>query len=146
MPKLVPLIEAVLEGAEVESALHEYLDPLLEQNIDTLILGCTHYPFLLKPIKKIIGSGITIIDPAWQTAKNVTLWLKEHNFVNSPGITKDEFWTSGEPQVFRTKASEFTGKQIEIVNYHQVKEMPNKYGEILSGDLSSAWRGEEDGE
>ena len=117
-PKLVPLIESgKLDGAEVNGVLHEYLEPLLEKGIDTLILGCTHYPFLLRPIREIIGPKITIIDPAWQTARNVREWLIAHNYTDSMLPTSDEFWTSGDPQEFQKKAERFIGRPIDTVNY-----------------------------
>lgn len=125
-PKLVPLIEAgILEGELVDNALHEYLDPLLEEKIDTLILGCTHYPFLLPAIKRILGEQVQIVDPAWQTAKNVKSWLEQHSKGASPRKVdgrRKEFWVSGNPEDFLRQASDFIGCTIETVHYHQPPE------------------------
>jgi glutamate racemase len=68
-PKFVPLIEnGQLGGAEVEAAALEYLLPLKDANIDTLILACTHYPFLEPVIRKIMGPDLILIDPAGPTS------------------------------------------------------------------------------
>lgn len=60
---LVPLIEqGNLEGPEIESLLHQFIDPMILQGADTLVLGCTHYPFLYATIKKIYGDQLQLID------------------------------------------------------------------------------------
>ncbi|MDN5344568.1 MAG: glutamate racemase [Clostridia bacterium] len=71
-PKLVPLVEAgVVSGPEVEAAVAEYMLPLVEAGIDTLILGCTHYPFLAPVIQEVAGPGVTLIDPATATVQEL---------------------------------------------------------------------------
>jgi glutamate racemase len=63
-PLLVPLIEECgVHHKAIPLFLHEYLTPLKEENIDTLILGCTHYPFLKEEIKTLVGNDVTLIDP-----------------------------------------------------------------------------------
>lgn len=144
-PKLVPLIEAgKLDGPEVSSALHQYLDPLLRQEIDTLILGCTHYPFLLEPIRAIVGPDINIIDPAWQLAEDVRDWLRDHGYADKGQPAKEVFWTSGNPQEFQKKASFFIGQQIKAVNFHRPAEELPSVMEAFLGELSPVWRGEKD--
>lgn len=79
-PKLVPLVESGrMEGFEAESAAREYLVPLLEAKVDTLILGCTHYPFLTNTIRKIVGSKVSIVDPARETAIDALHLLKKQH-------------------------------------------------------------------
>ncbi|HHX02150.1 MAG TPA: glutamate racemase [Firmicutes bacterium] len=143
-PKLVPLVEAgKTDGPEVYQALQQYLDPLLEAAIDTLILGCTHYPFLLEPIRRITGPEVTIVDPAHQTAQDVWKWIKENNYAEQPN-PRDIFWTSGNPRDFQTKASFFMGRHIGPVNHH--KPVEDKPGAIQSFllELAPTWRGEND--
>ncbi|QJW45544.1 glutamate racemase [bacterium BFN5] len=66
-PKLVPLIEhEVIEGVQIDEAVAEYLLPM--KGIDTLILGCTHYPFIDRSIRNVIGVDVQIVDPAKDTA------------------------------------------------------------------------------
>lgn len=68
-PKLVPLIEAEqLEGAEIESAVAEYVLPMMQAGADVVILGCTHYPLVSSVIEKTAGNGVILIDPARETA------------------------------------------------------------------------------
>lgn len=67
-PKLVPLIEQErIEGTEIKLAVAEYLLPMKRQGVDTIILGCTHYPFVSSVIENFIGNGIATIDPARET-------------------------------------------------------------------------------
>ncbi len=70
-PKFVPLIEGEQFGSiAVQAAVAEYAAPLREAGIDTLILSCTHYPFIQKEIEAEFGSGVTVIDPAEATAQD----------------------------------------------------------------------------
>ena len=73
-PLLVPLIEEGLFEDEItETLLRRYIDPMLRQGIDTLVLGCTHYPLLKKTIGRICGDGVTLVD----SAENCALAVKE---------------------------------------------------------------------
>ncbi|SDE56421.1 glutamate racemase [Sporomusa acidovorans] len=79
-PQFVPLIEQEkLSGPEIEHAAREHLAPLAEGGIDTLILGCTHYPFISPLISDIMGSGVTLVDPARETAAQARTELARHN-------------------------------------------------------------------
>ena len=71
-PLLVPLVEEGLADDEITlSVLNRYLKPLLDQGIDTLILGCTHYPILKNQIAKICGESVSLIDPAQSVAREL---------------------------------------------------------------------------
>ena len=81
-PKLVPLVEAgQLDGALVEEVVAEQITPILgpERGIDTLLLGCTHYPLLGPVIRSIIGSEIAVIDSASATASALAALLEMHS-------------------------------------------------------------------
>jgi glutamate racemase len=70
-PELVPMVEAgILDGARAETVLRAYLEPLVRANpgMDTLLLGCTHYPLLRAPIERIVGPGVAVVDSAFTTA------------------------------------------------------------------------------
>ena len=70
-PELVPLVEAgILEGRRAESVVRAYLEPLMaaEPAMDTLLLGCTHYPLLREPIERIVGRDVAVVDSAFTTA------------------------------------------------------------------------------
>lgn len=69
---LVELIEAgELDGPEIESVLHGHLAPMLAAGVDTLVLGCTHYPFIAATIGRILGDGVRLIDPAPAVARQL---------------------------------------------------------------------------
>jgi glutamate racemase len=87
-PLLVPLIEeGMFRGPIAEEVLHLYLDPLLVEGVDTLVLGCTHYPLLAPLISEIAGDGITLVDSAENCANAVVQLLKELSLLNR----SDEF-------------------------------------------------------
>ncbi len=80
---LVPLIEAgKIDTPEMTSLLKKYLDPMLVANVDAIVLGCSHYPFLIPHIKKIIGSNIRIIDSGEAVAKQTKTVLEQHDLLN----------------------------------------------------------------
>jgi len=93
------LVELVEEGKgdsdEAEILLRKYLEPLLEQNIDELVLGCTHYAFLINRIKKIVGDKVNIIDPAPAVVKRVKQLLEENGILPSDNKKEPEIFTSG---------------------------------------------------
>ena len=82
-PRFVPLVEeGQVEGPEVEEIAEIYLKPLQERGVDTLILGCTHYPFLRPVIEGIMGKGVNIIDPARETVRRAAISLQNLALVN----------------------------------------------------------------
>lgn len=99
-PGLVQLVEeGKIDTQETELLLRKYLRPMLEKGIDTLVLGCTHYPFLRSLAQKISGPGVAILDTGLAVAKQSArvLALKELTTTNNtPG--KEVFYTSGDPK------------------------------------------------
>lgn len=80
---LVPLIETgKINSIALDILLKKHLSNLVRQDIDYLVLGCSHYPFLIPQIKKIIGKKIKIIDSGEAVAKQTRVVLEEHNFLN----------------------------------------------------------------
>lgn len=78
-PLFVPLIEeGWLDDPVTDSVIGRYLDPLLRVGIDTLVLGCTHYPMLREAIQRFVGPDITLVDSAQNTALAVQKLLKQH--------------------------------------------------------------------
>lgn len=77
--------EGFLDHPIAEQVVHEYLNPLfaLPDVPDCLILGCTHYPFLLKVIERVVDGRMSIVDPAEETAVEVKKWLFEHQMNNT---------------------------------------------------------------
>ena len=73
--------EGWIDKPETEEIAKEYLEPLKKAKIDTLILGCTHYPLLKKIIKKVIGPKVKIVDSAEEIAKEISLFFERCGFV-----------------------------------------------------------------
>lgn len=91
-PLFVPLVE---EGEFLKSPIAEeiaahYLNDLKKEEIDTLILGCTHYPLMRKLIGKIMGEKVTLVNPAYETARELKALLKHKGLENQNEITKSE--------------------------------------------------------
>lgn len=94
---LVPLIEARRwEDAETEALLRTIIEPMLAAGVDTLVLGCTHYPFVLPLIRRIVGPEFSIIDPAPAVARQVERRLRELNLLSTRGdAPRHQFFASG---------------------------------------------------
>ncbi|MCI9888653.1 glutamate racemase [Micrococcales bacterium 31B] len=79
-PRFVEFVESgITSGPELLAAAHVYLDPLKEQGIDTLVLGCTHYPLLQGVVSYVMGEGVTLVSSADETAKDVYRQLVEND-------------------------------------------------------------------
>ncbi|MGV8946313.1 MAG: glutamate racemase [Lutibacter sp.] len=100
---LVPLIEeGKLNSTELNDLLSTYLKPMLSFNIDHLVLGCTHYPYLIPQIKKIMGENVTIIDSGEAVAKQTKAILQKHNLLStSTTIGRHQFYTNAETKVLK---------------------------------------------
>jgi len=100
---LVPLIEeGKLNSPEIRSLLTTYLKPMLQFNIDHLVLGCTHYPYLIPQIKKIVGKNVTIIDSGEAVAKQTKAVLEKYNLLStSTTKTHHQFYTNTETTVLK---------------------------------------------
>lgn len=91
----VELVEkGILDGPEAEGTVRASLAPLLEAGADRIVLGCTHYPFLLAPIKRICGPDVQVIDPAPSVARHLLDVMEENGLLRS-----DASSVSGSPDV-----------------------------------------------
>jgi glutamate racemase len=98
-PGLVAEIEAGrVEGEETRRILQAALGPMLEKGLDTVVLGCTHYPFVIPVIQEIVGPDVRVIDPAPAIARQTARLLDEYNLGN-PGQLPGQirYLTSGDP-------------------------------------------------
>lgn len=92
-----------LDGDETRKILEDALHPMLAKDIDTVVLGCTHYPFVIPLIKKIVGEKVRVVDPAPAVAKQVKRLLEADGMVNQNGRDgKIRFITSGKVQSTRS--------------------------------------------
>lgn len=99
---LVELIEnGQMESPEMTQLLHSYLNPMIEANIDFLVLGCSHYPYLIPQIRKIIPDHIHIIDSGLAVARQTQNLLKEIGF-NQDNNNRPIFYTNTNPKVLQT--------------------------------------------
>lgn len=118
-PLLTPIIEeGWLEHEITRLTLREYLRPLLAENIDTLVLGCTHYP-LIKPLLQEEISSVCLVDSAITTADAVAVALTEHNLRNdATSAPQYTFYVSDIPLRFQTIAERFLGRSLDHISVH----------------------------
>jgi len=96
-PGLVEQIEqGNLSGEQTTTLLERYLQPLLASGIDALVLGCTHYPFLMPLIRQIVGENIDVIDTGEPIARQLQRQLEARNLLSPERAGMVEFWTSGD--------------------------------------------------
>jgi len=96
-PGLVEQVElGHLHGEQTRAMLERYLQPLLDSGIDTLVLGCTHYPFLLPLIRQIVGNAVDIIDTGGPIARQLQRQLDAHHMLALEGAGAVEFWSTGD--------------------------------------------------
>ena len=98
---IVKLIEnGNLYSDEMTSLLHKYLNPMIEQDIDYLVLGCTHYPYLIPQIQKIVGKNVKIIDSGLAVAKQTSVILQKYQLRNlTSDISKHQFYINTDKEV-----------------------------------------------
>jgi glutamate racemase len=122
-PLFVPLVEEGWTEEDNEVSLmvaDKYLHELRDKEIDTLVLGCTHYPLLKGVIRKVMGRHIRLIDSAQETAKEIMKILQERNLMNE-GQKKGslQFFVTDDPERFKTMGYRFL--EIEIENVTRVE-------------------------
>ncbi len=122
-PLFVPLVEeGKLTGPVAETVVHEYLRPLLKEKIDTLLLGCTHYPLLKKTIRKVLGERVKIVDSADETARTLHRNLESYG-VELSGRGSGKYYVSDLSRKFKQHAQRFLGRHIS----HVEKVLIEKY-------------------
>ncbi len=118
-PGLVQQIEAgELDSENTMKMLRGWLEPMKEQNIDRIVLGCTHYPFVKNAIRSILGDGVTIIDPAPAIAKQVRRILDVQHSIPETGEGSIRWYTSGSSTQFANTLLKLTGMNEKINQLH----------------------------
>ena len=114
---LVDLIEqGQIDAAATHSLLQNILDPMLAQGIDTLILGCTHYPFVQPLIQQIVGPDVTIIDPAPAVARQTARILQaNHQLTQSQQPGKITLYTTGTVEQMAWLTENLLGEQLPVI-------------------------------
>jgi glutamate racemase len=112
-PRFVDFVEAgVTGGDELLAVAHEYLDPLTSADVDTLILGCTHYPLLTGVISYVMGDEVTLVSSAEECAKDVYKMLATTGLMRPGGDPTYTFVTTGAPGDFETIGRRFLGPEM----------------------------------
>jgi glutamate racemase len=115
-PLLVPLVEEGWTDRDATRLIaREYLSSIMHQEIDTLVLGCTHYPLLKPLIAEIVGPEVRLIDSAEETAADARRMLAEHQLTAPNAEASYRFIASDDPQQFLTLGQRFFGDTIEHV-------------------------------
>jgi glutamate racemase len=118
-PRLVPLIEGDDPyGAETEAAVRAYSAPLKDAGVDTVILGCTHYPLIRPVFQRVFGRDVTLVFSAEETAREVAETLERKRIENEPsreGVYR--FLTTGDPAAFREMGRRFLQLPIGDVEH-----------------------------
>ena len=118
-PRFVEFVEAgVTSGPELLHVAHEYLDPLTSSGIDTLILGCTHYPLLTAVLAYVMGDQVTLVSSAEETAKDVYRTLVRSGLERDPdlGPPQHRFLTTGDPEEFQAIGRRFLGPEMQTAH------------------------------
>jgi len=117
-PRFVEFVEAgVTGGKELLDVARDYLEPVVARDVDTLVLGCTHYPLLTGVISYVMGDGVTLVSSAEETAKDVYRVLADGDLLRPDGLPEPTlaFNTTGDPDEFRRLARRFLGPEVETV-------------------------------
>ncbi|MDQ5820492.1 MAG: glutamate racemase [Actinomycetota bacterium] len=124
-PRLVPLIEGDDPyGPETEEAVREYAAPLKDAGVDTVILGCTHYPLIRPIFQRAFGRDVTLVFSAEETAREVAETLGRKGFGNASDREGTyRFLTTGDPEAFRAMGRRFLQLPIGEVERVTVAEL-----------------------
>ena len=114
-PRFVDFVErGVTAGDELLGVAHEYLDPLVSHGIDTLILGCTHYPLLTGVISYVMGDQVTLVSSAEECGKAVYGLLLRQGLLRPGGEPTYRFLTTGAPGEFEAIGRRFLGPELGV--------------------------------
>jgi glutamate racemase len=117
-PRFVEFVEAgVTAGEELLQVAHRYLDPVREAGVDTLVLGCTHYPLLTGAISYVMGNEVTLVSSAEETAKDVYRTLVAEDLLRDGASPEPvhRFLATGPAEPFARLARRFLGPEVGIV-------------------------------
>lgn len=114
-PLFVPIVEEGWEYSNVaELTAEKYLEELIEHEVDTLVLGCTHYPILRHTIKNVVGPNIKLVNPAYETARDLKKLLTDRNMLNeNHKSARYEYYASDAPERLRRIGGNFLKKEID---------------------------------
>lgn len=117
-PKFVPIVESnEFHSSVAKKVVSETLNPLQLKKLDTLILGCTHYPLLRPLIQNVMGNQVTLIDSGAETVSEVSMLLDYFDIANTPQYKNkpNEFYTTGSAKMFKAIADDWLNLETIIV-------------------------------
>ena len=123
-PKFVEFVErGETTGTAITSLAKEYLQPVIDAKVDTLVLGCTHYPLLTGVISYVVGQNVTLVSSAEETAKDLYRVLVEKNLLRTSKSTPatHEFLATGDSTQFESLAKRFLGPEVTKVAHQDLK-------------------------
>jgi glutamate racemase len=122
-PLFVPLVEeGWTEGQITEMVAERYLSGIRDKGIDTLVLGCTHYPLLKPVLSEVMGNDVALIDSAIETAREIHAALNAVSLLNMPGQpVKHQFYVTDAPQKFLSVGERFLGRTIDHIEKIQLE-------------------------
>jgi glutamate racemase len=137
-PRLVEFVEAGdTTSAELLEVTAEYLAPLREAGVDTLILGCTHYPFLRGVIHHVMGDGVLLLSSAEETAVDVYETLSRRGLLADAGPDggpTHRFESTGDPNLFAALGVRFLGPEVRSVRF---VDLPDAAAVRTGGDVAA---------
>ena len=115
VPGLVERIEAgQVEGPELEILLRQRLQPLVDAGVDELVLGCTHYPFVIRALQNAVGPDVRIIDPSPAVARQTEQVLTDRMLLAAGGAGTTAAYTSGDPEALRRFLRHTLGEEFPV--------------------------------
>ncbi|MFD1213379.1 glutamate racemase [Arthrobacter sp. GCM10027362] len=143
-PRFVEYVEAgVTAGQEVLSTAEEYLAPLKAAGVDTLVLGCTHYPLLTGVISYVMGDEVTLVSSAEETAKDVYRALLRHGLLREEqAVPRHHFVATGDATQFEVLARRFLGPEVNAVEHvdHVAAQYPTGSMARITPEMIAAAR------
>lgn len=113
-PRFVDFVErGMTSGRQLLGVVEAALAPLQEAGVDTLVLGCTHYPLLVGPISLVMGESVTLVNSAEETAKDVYRVLTKLDLLNDEPQPRHHFTATGNPAAFAKLGRRFLGPELQ---------------------------------
>ncbi|CAN2177410.1 MurI Glutamate racemase [Candidatus Nanopelagicaceae bacterium] len=122
-PQFVEFVErGETSGAAITEIARQYLAPMIEADVDTLVLGCTHYPLLTGVISYVMGNGVSLVSSAEETAKDLYRVLVEGSMLRDSGAAAPthRFLATGDAKAFEVLARRFLGPEVGSVQHQDL--------------------------
>ncbi len=122
-PLFVEFVErGETSGSAITQVARDYLQPMIDAQVDTLVLGCTHYPLLTGVISYVMGNDVSLVSSAEETAKDLYRVLVEKSLLSNRDLVAPEyrFLATGDAAAFETLARRFLGPEVGSVQHHDL--------------------------